>query len=70
VFGCTEDVTGTNLPQQLGPWQLFKTIELFKGGPETPGLDGDECIADIESYGFHVTDAHVRITDSLISAPI
>ena len=68
VFGCTEDESGANLPAQLGPWQLFKSIELIKGGPEIPGLDADECIADIEQFGFHITDAHVRITETFVTS--
>ena len=69
VFGCTEDEAGGNLPAELGPWQYFKTIDLIKGGPDTPGIDGDECISDIESYGFHITDAHVRVTENFIPSP-
>ena len=64
VFGCTADETGSNLPSQIGLWQAFKTIELEKGGHEVPGIDGDECLSDIETYGFHITDAHVRVTET------
>ncbi len=31
-----------------------------------PGLDTGECLDDIETYGFHITDAHVRITETAI----
>jgi hypothetical protein len=65
VFACTRDDTGSNLPSQFAPWTNFKTIDLVRGEP-TPGLNTDECLDDIERHGFHVTDAHVRITDRLI----
>jgi hypothetical protein len=65
VFGCTENATGENLPQKFAPWSAFKQIELRRGEP-TPGLNTDECLDDIEAHGFHITDAHVRITDSVL----
>jgi hypothetical protein len=65
VFGCTGDVTGGNLPSQFAPWSVFKSVELSRGEP-TPGLDTDECLDDIEKYGFHITDAHARITETAI----
>jgi hypothetical protein len=27
----------------------------------------NECLDDIEKFGFHLTDAHVRITDDVKS---
>jgi hypothetical protein len=66
VFGCTADATGANLPRKFAPWVPFKSLELTRGGPPTPGLRGDECLDDIERHGFHVTDAHARITDTLV----
>jgi hypothetical protein len=65
VFGCTSDATGANLPAQYRPWTSFKSLELRRAEP-TPGLHVDECLDDIEKHGFHVTDAHVRITESVI----
>jgi hypothetical protein len=65
VFGVTEDATGANLPSQYGPWNPFKSITLSRDEP-TPGLDARECLDDIEKYGFHLTDAHVRITETAI----
>jgi hypothetical protein len=65
VFGCTEDATGENLPSRFAPWSTFKAIELRPGEP-TPGLNTDECLADLQAHGFHITDAHTRITDSVI----
>jgi hypothetical protein len=66
VFGCTCDATGANLPLKFAPWVPFKSLDLTRDGPPTPGLNSDDCLDDIERHGFHVTDAHVRITDSLV----
>jgi hypothetical protein len=66
VFGFTEDAAGSNLPFRFAPWASFKTIELRRDGDPTPGVNAHECLDDIERHGFHVTDAHVRITDTLV----
>jgi hypothetical protein len=63
VFGFTEDSNGTNLPSQFGPWTAFKSLDLNRDGKSTPGVNTSECLDDIEKYGLHLTDAHVRITD-------
>jgi hypothetical protein len=63
VFAFTEDATGNNLPSQFGPWNSFKTIDLSREGEPTPGVEANDCLDDIEKHGFHITDAHVRITD-------
>jgi hypothetical protein len=67
IFGFTEDRGGSNLPSRFAPWTSFKTIELRRDGDPTPGVNVPECLDDIERHGFHVTDAHVRITDTLVS---
>ena len=61
VFGFTLDEQGTNLPPQYGPWTTFKTIELYHDEPYL-GVDVSVCLDDISKYGFHLTDAHKRIT--------
>jgi hypothetical protein len=66
VFGFTEDASGTNLPSQHGPWSAFKALELNRDGEPTPGVNTSECLDDIQKYGFHVTDAHIRITERLV----
>jgi len=66
IFGSTEDLTGANLPLQYGPWTPFKTISLSRDGAPTPGVDTAECLDDIEKHGFHITDAHIRITQTAI----
>ena len=66
VFGFTEDATGANLPSHLAPWSAFKSVELRRGGEPRPGVDTDACLCDIERHGFHITDAHARITDTVI----
>ena len=66
VFGFTEDATGGNLPSQFSPWTAFKSIDLSRDGEPRAGVDTNECLEDIEKHGFHITDAHVRITESVI----
>jgi hypothetical protein len=65
VFGCTQDATGANLPLHFAPWTLFKSIELTRDQP-IPGLNTNECLEDIEKYSFHITDAHTRITHTVV----
>jgi len=68
VFGCTKDPSGTNLPSKYAPWSIFKTVEMQKG-ERMPGIDVDECLQDLETYGVHITDAHIRITEQAIAQP-
>ena len=65
VFGFTQDATGANLPQRFAPWTSFKSIELTRDQP-TPGVNTNECLDDIEQHSFHITDAHTRITQTLV----
>ena len=65
VFGVTQDSTAANLPTQFAPWIHFKSIELTRDQP-TPGLNTNECLDDLEKYTFHITDAHTRITQTLV----
>jgi hypothetical protein len=37
-----------------------------RGEESGPAVRTDECLDDIEEHGFHITDAHVRITESVI----
>ena len=64
VFGFTADADGNNLPKQFAPWTAFKSVAMIRGQAR-PGANVDECSDDIEKFGFHVTDAHVRITDKM-----
>jgi len=66
VFGFTEDAKGANLPSQFAPWSPFKSVDLSWDGEPRPGVDTDACLSDIEKHGFHITDAHARITDRVI----
>lgn len=68
IFGATPSAAGENLPSKFAPWTAFKTIELNRDGPPIPGLNTAECLDDIEKYGFYVTDAHVRITETAAAA--
>jgi hypothetical protein len=60
VFGFTASEAGENLPSQYGPWVPFKTLAMTRGEPQ-PGVNVDECLDDIDAYGLHLTDAHIRI---------
>lgn len=62
VFGFTADACGANLPEKFAPWESFKTVTLNRN-VATPGVDANVCLDDIAKHGFHITDAHVRITD-------
>lgn len=62
VFGFTAESTGANLPHQYGPWNAFKALDMTRGENQ-PGVKVDECLDDIEQHGFHLTDAHIRITE-------
>jgi hypothetical protein len=64
VFGFTRDDVGGNLPAQYGPWTAFKSFDLNRGDVQT-NFDVNECLDDIEKFGFHLTDAHVRITEQV-----
>ena len=65
IFGFTADPSGASLPTKYTPWTAFKSIELHRG-ERTPGVDVTDCLNDLETYGVHVTDAHVRITEDAI----
>ncbi len=65
VFCVTADQAGANLPARFGPWEVFRSIELERGGTQ-PGLNVEECLDDLEAHGLHLTDAHVRITDQAL----
>lgn len=62
VFGFTPDERGANLPAQYGPWTAFKSLDVNRGDVN-PSFDVNACLDDIEKFGFHLTDAHTRITD-------
>ena len=57
VFGFSRDPQGAGLPGRYGPWTAFKTLEMRPGEP-LPGVDVDECLADNEAHGVHLTDDH------------
>ena len=65
IFGVTQEDDGANLPPQFGPWAAFKALEIEPGTLQ-PGLNVDECIQDLSAYGFHLTDAHIRITEQAV----
>lgn len=61
IFGFTRSSVGENLPPRYGPWVAFRTLDMARGVAQ-PGVNVDECLDDIDTFGFHLTDAHVRIT--------
>jgi hypothetical protein len=66
VFAITPDENGANLPIEYGPWTQQKMLDMNRGEEPRPGVNTDECLNDIENYGIHITDAHVRITERLV----
>ena len=60
VFGFTQDAAAANLPERYAPWSAFKTIDMYTDEPQG-GVDVNACLDDIAAFGFHLTDAHVRI---------
>lgn len=65
IFGFIRDDASENLPVQYGPWTAFKSFDL-KRGDVNANFDVNECLDDIEKHGFHLTDAHVRITEQAV----
>ena len=65
VFGVTADKAGANLPERFAPWTYLKSAELERERA-MPGIDSRECCDDLAEYGFHITDAHVRITEQVV----
>ncbi|MES2057054.1 MAG: hypothetical protein V4564_14045 [Pseudomonadota bacterium] len=65
IFAVTADEAGDNLPMRYAPWTGFKSVEMIRG-EAMPGVEVDECLDDIERHGFHLTDAHVRITEQAL----
>jgi hypothetical protein len=47
----------------MGRGLISNTLEMNKGVATPGGVSTDECLDDIERYGYHLTDAHVRITE-------
>lgn len=66
VFGFTPAEQAANLPERFGPWVAFMTIDIHPDEPHR-GVDVNECLDDIGRHGFHLTDAHVRITDKALA---
>ena len=64
VFGFTLESTGANLPRRYGAWSAFKVLDMTRGEAQA-GVNVDECLDDIEKHSFHLTDAHIRITENV-----
>jgi hypothetical protein len=66
IFAFVLGKGAEKLPERYGPWTPFKSVNLVWGQAQ-PGVNVDECLDDIEKYGIHVTDAHIRITEEAIA---
>ena len=62
IFAVTGNAQGANLPTRYGAWMAIKSLQMNRGDT-IPGVVVEDCLDDIATYGFHVTDAHVRITE-------
>ncbi|WP_133175370.1 hypothetical protein [Sphingomonas oleivorans] len=67
VFGFTRAEDAANLPESRGPWTPFKSTEMHRDEPHA-GVDVNSCLHDIDEHGFHLTDAHERITHLVVGA--
>ena len=67
IFAVTDNADGSNLPTRYGAWTAIKSLQMNRGDT-IPGVVVEECLDDIATYGFHVTDAHVRITEQAAGA--
>ncbi len=65
VFGFTGDKHGTNLHARFAPWVPFKAITMHVDEPQA-GVEVNACLSDIREYGYHLTDAHERITHLVV----
>lgn len=62
VFAAVASGGEAVLPESHRPRTPFKSLDPARGEVQ-PGLAVEECLDDIERFGLHVTDAHVRITE-------
>jgi hypothetical protein len=61
VAGFTTWRTGSNLPEELGPWAFVSQGAMHSGEPVTGIYGGAETVlAGIERDGFYVAKAEVR----------
>jgi len=65
IFGFSAENGASHLPAQYAPWTAFRTLDVSRGTHQV-SFDVNECLDDIEKYGFHLTDAHVRITEQVV----
>jgi len=62
--GFTQDKTGANLPAQYGPWTFRNSVVMNAGEGQRIGVNTEQCLADIQRHGFHVTDARIVVETS------
>jgi hypothetical protein len=57
LYGFTPDPSGTNLPAGKGPWQAFKSIEIFEEHPVPRiGVYEADVLAGIKRDGYYLMD--------------
>lgn len=65
IMGFTADVNGNNLPSAQGPWELTNRLNMLRFDDPRPLVDTHACLEDLEMHGFHITNDHRPITDTL-----
>jgi hypothetical protein len=57
LYGFTPDPSGANLPADKGPWQAFKSIEIFEEHPVPRiGVYEADVLAGIKRDGYYLMD--------------
>ena len=65
IFGFTTDETGANLPEKYAPWTPFSSvIDMHRDAAPTPGSTLTIVCPTSRLKGFHLTDGHIRISES------
>lgn len=74
VVGYTPDLAGADLPERFGPWTMLRALVMTHGETERPAVDTGTCLADIDQFGFHLTERGRRVTsdqpDVRVTAPV
>jgi hypothetical protein len=47
-----------------GPWVLVNRLIISEGDDDRPMVQTRECLRDISTYGYHVTQGRRRVTDT------
>jgi hypothetical protein len=63
-LGFAAHSDGLNLPAANGPWVLVNRLIISEGDDDRPMVQTRECLRDISTYGYHVTQGRRRVTDT------